>query len=252
MRHIDFQRIYDEFCSYYKNHAKGKTEYYDWLTALSLDEAQPYGHARESFQWAKDMLRLISEDAENKYYGCVVSLPIRSMNGNVYHERDLIAAATTIEGKSPSINHKDEFWLSVKNPRNRWGPPVTIEGSKYEDGANEVVIKVPKATICPVCTPSNKPLYRMIDEKRVVNLSLEGTMNGAFEYSDPPFTLLTSDVFCPGSILKSPTTLYFSILGSVLLRSSQSPSIFFKYSKDPLPSFSRNSFCKCNISSRSL
>ena len=195
-RHSDFERIHTEFCDYYGT-SKGDREYYDWLHALSVDESKPYGAARESFQWCRDMLKLVSEDAENKYYGVLVSLPIMSMNGNIYHERDLIAAATTVIGKSPSMNHKDEFWLSTKNPRNRWGPPVTVERSKFSDGANEVVLKVPRATLCPVCE-GNKPLYQLIDERKIVNVSLEGkNSGGAFEYTDPPFTLLTSDVL-PG------------------------------------------------------
>lgn len=196
MRHFDFQRIYDEFCSYYRDKSKGESEYYSWVKALDIDEAKPYGHARESFKWAKSMLNFLREDAENKYYGVIVGMPWRSMNGNVYRERDLIAAALSLKGKHPSVNHKPEFWLSPSNPHNKWGT-VTVEDAKYEEGAIEAVLKVPKTATCPVCPRPNSTLTSLIDEQHIVNVSLEGTMNGAFEFTDPPFTLLTSDVL-PG------------------------------------------------------
>ena len=191
MRHIDFKRIYDEFCSYYKNNVKGESEYYSWLRALKLNEAKPYGQARESFKWAKSMLNFLHEDAENKYYGIIVGLPITSMNGNVYHERDLIAAALSLKGKHPSLNHKDTFWF---NPENNYGT-LTVVDAKYEDGAVEALLQVPKTAVCPIC--NGDKMTELIDKQKIINVSLEGTMNGAFEFSDPPFTLLTTDVL-PG------------------------------------------------------
>ncbi len=190
-RHRDFQRIYDEFCNYYKNRAKGETEYYDWLRALKIDESKPYGWARESFTWAKDMLRPLKEDTENKYYAVTVGLPWRSMNGNIYKERDLIAAALSLDGKHPSLNHKNEFWFKEGNP---WGT-LTTKGGKYEDGAVETILQVPKTAVCPICNGAK--MTELIDNKRIVNVSLEGSMEGAFEFTDPPFTLLTTDIL-PG------------------------------------------------------
>ena len=200
MRHRDFERIYSEFINYYKNQAKGEYEYYEWLKALQLDESLPYNQARESFQWAKDMIQLMREDKDNKYYRVLLAFPIESMNGNVYSERDLIAAAMRIKGKSPDMNHKSQFWFSPDNIYNRWGT-VTTEGSKYEDGAVEVIMKVPKTTLCPVCNEKDKPLYKLIDEKRIVNVSLNGfnaTEYGGFQFDENiPYTLLTSTVL-PG------------------------------------------------------
>jgi hypothetical protein len=190
-RHHDFERIYNEFCKYYRNQKQGENEYYSWLNDLALDESKPYGSARESFQWAKGMLNLLKEDADNKYYGIIVGLPITSMNGNVYRERDLIAAALTLKGKHPSLNHKDEFWFKPGNP---WGT-ITVEDAKYEEGAVEAVLKVPKSAVCPIC--NGDKMTQLIDEKRIVNVSLEGNNTGAFEFTDPPFTLLTSNVL-PG------------------------------------------------------
>jgi archaellum component FlaC len=201
-RHRDFRRIYDEFVNYYKDHIKGESEYYKWLKALSLDEAREYGAATESFRWAKDMIRYLREDADNKYYEVLIGFPLQSMNGNVYHERDLIAAALNLKGKCPDLNHKDEFWFSPNNPRNRWGNLPVVD-AKYEDGAIEAILQVPKDAVCPICDGAK--MTDLIDEQRIVNVSLAGkcatTRYGGecegFQFSDPPFTLLTTDVL-PG------------------------------------------------------
>lgn len=190
MRSQDFERIHIEFCDHY-GQSRGDREYYDWLRALSLDESKEYGNARESFRWAKTMLRALREDSGNKYYGVLVGLPIVSMNGNIYHERDLIAAALSLKGKHPSLNHKDEFWFK---PGSRYGT-LTVEDAKYEDGAVEAVLRVPKDAVCPIC--DGAPMTSLIDNQHIVNVSLEGSNNGAFEFGDPPFTLLTSNVL-PG------------------------------------------------------
>lgn len=198
-RHFDFQRIHDEFVRYYKAPLLGESEYYDWLKALALDEGKPYGQAKERFQWARDMIKAIGEDKENKYYKVLVAFPLESMNGNVYREADLREDAKRITQGHPSLNHKDEFWLSPDNPDNRWGT-VDITGAEWEDGAVEALLKVPKTTLCPVCSEANKPLYQMIDEKHIVNVSLEGynSADGHFMFDQHiPFTLLTSNVL-PG------------------------------------------------------
>src|SRR4030067_626391 len=149
---------------------------------------------------AQDMLRALKEDSENKYYRLTVGFPLKSMNGNVYKERDLIAAALSLKGKHPSLNHKDEFWFK---PGNRWGTLTAID-AKYEDGAVEAILQVPKSSVCPIC--EGRKMTELIDNKRIVNLSLEGDCRGGlcvtgecdgFTFLDPPFTLLTSDVL-PG------------------------------------------------------
>ena len=202
-RHVDFQRIYDEFLNYYKDRVKGESEYSAWLKALRLDETKQYGWARESFQWAKDMLQYLREDKDNKYYSILLGFPIKSMNGNVYRERDLIAAALSLKGKHPSLNHKTEFWFSPKNKENKWGT-LTVADAKYEDGAIETILQVPKEAVCPICNGAK--MTHLIDSKRIVNVSLEGECLGGvcydgtcegFTFTDPPFTLLTTDVL-PG------------------------------------------------------
>lgn len=202
-RSRDFQRIHDEFVNYYKERVKGESEYNSWVRALHLDESKPYSKCQESFRWAKDMLRPLREDEDNKYYQITVGFPVRSMNGNLYKERDLIAAALSLKGKHPSLNHKDEFWFSPHNPNNKWGN-LPIIGAKYEDGAVEAILQVPKTAVCPICDGAK--MTSLIDEQRIVNVSLEGDCVGGrcetgecdgFVFLDPPFTLLTSNVL-PG------------------------------------------------------
>lgn len=201
-RHQDFEYILGEFKRYYKNDAKAMQEYQAWLKALKLNDEKSYGQARESFQWAKDMITRFKEDATSVYYKVLVGFPTRSMNRNLYKERDLVAAAHTLVGKHPSVNHKDDFWLSPDNPHNRWGV-VTVVAAKPEDGAVEAILQVPKEAKCPVCNGAS--LTSLIDAKRIYNVSLEGQCNGkdgngdcdGFEFTEKGFTLLTSDVL-PG------------------------------------------------------
>lgn len=207
-RHPDFERIKNEFETYYCKGShpcpRGTQEYNIWLAALRLDETVPYGSPRESFTWARDMIKFLREDKDNKYYQILVGFPVRSMNGNVYKERDFIAAALSLVGAHPSLNHKDEFWFSPENPKNRWGI-LTVIGAKYEDGAVETILQVPKSAICPICNGSK--MTELIDTKQIVNVSLEGDCKGGFcqttgvcdgfVFLKKGFSLLTTDVL-PG------------------------------------------------------
>ena len=203
MRHQDFNRIRNEFVSYYKDSVKGEAEYYVWLNALHLDEGLCYAQTHEKFMWAKDMLKTVGEDAQNKYYKVLVAFPLESMNGNVYHEADLREDVKTVTKGYPSLNHKDAYWF---NPNCKFGDKtfeqskfgsVYITGAEYEDGAVEALLKVPKSTVCPV---TGELLHKVIDDKRIVNVSLEGftASNGRFHFNEQiPFTLLMSNVL-PG------------------------------------------------------
>ena len=202
-RSFDFERIYSEFLNCYESRDEAEREYYSWLKALNLNESKPYGEARESYLWRKEDLQFIREDADAKYYEVEVGFPTRSMNGNVYRKRDLVAAALTLKGKHPSLNHKEDFWFSPKNPRNRWGNIEILEG-RFHDGVCKALVRVPKTAICPIC--NGKPMTELIDNKHIVNVRLEGDCAGGrcydgtcegFYFTDPPFTFLTTDVL-PG------------------------------------------------------
>jgi hypothetical protein len=203
MRSLDFERIYNEFVSYYADGKEAEKQYYDWVKTLQLDESKPYERCRESYYWKKEDIQFIKEDGENKYYEVEIGFPTRSMNGNIYKTRDFIAASLTLAGKSPSLNHKDEFWFSRKNPNNRWGNIEIVEG-KFHENRSKALMKVPKNMVCPVC--NGGLMTELIDKKQIYNVSLEGDCRGGqcetgecdgFVYLDPPFTLLTTDVL-PG------------------------------------------------------
>jgi len=174
LRHADFQRILNEFNNYYCKGqtpcSKGETEYYVWLSAVGLDESREYGSAIESFSFAKDMISLWREDKLNKYYKVLVGFPTKSMNGNVYRERDLDASAESLVGVSPNLNHKDNWIFDTEHG---FEADVEFVKAKYEDGAVEAVLKVPKTVTCPIC--NGDPLVELIDSKRIVNVSLEGS-----------------------------------------------------------------------------
>lgn len=161
-RHPDFQRILDEFVKYYGSKEKGESEYYDWIDELGLDETKPYGYGLEAFRFAKDKISLWKEDEENKYYKVLIGFPLTSMNGNVYTEDELKAAAKTLIGITPNLNHWDDVKLTG----------CKFVDSAYEDGANEAILKVPKSLVCPECG-KDKKFYEYIDEKHIVNVSLE-------------------------------------------------------------------------------
>jgi hypothetical protein len=168
VRSADFAKILNQFQWYY---CKGKhpcqegdTHYYNWLNSLGLDETKAYAKSAEAFRWAKDMISLAKEDQNNKYYKVLVGFPIESMNGNVYTESELKDTAESLTGVTPNLNHK-EYW-TLKG--------AEFIGSKFEGGAVEALLKVPKELMCPDCN-KKKTICDLIDEKKIVNVSLEAS-----------------------------------------------------------------------------
>jgi len=203
-RSFDFERIYNSFLANYPTREEAETLYYDWLKVMKLDETRPYCQARESYAWTRDNIQFIKENNTHKFYEVEVGFPTTSMNHNTYKKRDLVAASTRLKGKHPSLNHKSQFWFSPKNPQNRWGNIPIVDG-RFHEGISKALVAVPKDMICPVCE-GDKRMVDLIDEKKIVNVSLEGECAGehcidgsceGFYYTDPPFTFLTTDVL-PG------------------------------------------------------
>lgn len=183
LRHPDFKRIHREFTKYY-GEEQGDTEYHVWLKDLKCDESKPYGQSLESFSFAKDNITRWKEDKENVYYKVLVGFPLTSMNGNVYSEKDLKQGAHSLIDVSVNLNHNPHLQING----------VGFIQAEYEDGAVEAVLKVPKSTLCPICGPA-KPLHEFIDEKSIVNVSLEADKRQAFQFT--ACALLTTDVL-PG------------------------------------------------------
>ena len=135
-RHFDFVRIRNEFIKYYG--ASGEEEYYFWLRALKLNENKPYGVSQERFSFIKDQIQKLKEDIKNVYYRVLVGFPLRSMNGNLYTQDKLSAAADSLVNSfNLNLNHYPSLEL----------PGVQYVAAKFEDGAVEAVLKVPKETL---------------------------------------------------------------------------------------------------------
>jgi hypothetical protein len=213
-RHPDFLRIHDEFVKYY---CKGEPlcraaedEYYAFIKDYGLDETKAYGAARESFSFARDMIKKWKEDSKNVYYKVLVGFPVRSMNENDYNERALIAAAHTLVGVPIDMNHKSNLVM----------PGVEYVAAEYEDGAVEAVLKVPKSTVCPVCG-GTKPLHQMIDSRGIVNVSLEAESQ-PFRFTG--CALLTTEVL-PGIPMARIYPL--EMRESLLSKAMSAPKTFF-------------------------
>lgn len=160
-RHADFEKIYKQFLNY----TDGETRYFQWVTALNLDETQPYGLSRrEQFQWIKRLANFMlwKQDSEAKYWKVEAGFPLESMNHNVYSERELELSARTLTGQMTNLNHKYQM------------KPVEIVASEYENGIVECVLRVPNTYHCPGCQ-KGKTLNETIEDGLIVNVSLEAS-----------------------------------------------------------------------------
>jgi len=190
-RHADFKRIFDGFVQALG--AEGPGEYDQWLKDLRLDETKPYESLKEAFRWARDQISRLKEDQNNVYYRVFVGYPWKSMNSNIYTRKDLEATTKSLKGIRPNLNH-NETWTF---------PNVEFEDAQFEDNGSEAILRVGKDVMCPFCG-HNQKLHTLIDEKKIVNVSLEGKcMDGedenkvcrGFRYTG--CALLTTDVL-PG------------------------------------------------------
>jgi hypothetical protein len=193
-RHPDFERIRSEFIKYYGGVETGDREYQIWLKALNLDETKSYAFSqREKFSFLKPMLQKFKEDTENVYYKVLVGFPLTSMNDNLYTLPKLTKAASgLVDAFDCNLNHEKGLTL----------PGVRYAAAKFEDGAVEAVLKVPKSLRCNIDLTQHmydvgegKPLYQWIDEHVIVNQSLEANEDPEFRFTGS--ALLTKDTL-PG------------------------------------------------------
>lgn len=169
MRHPDFERIRNEFIKYYGD--VGDAEYHDWLQALNLDETKAYAMSqREKFSFIKPFLTKLREDEQAVYYGVLVGFPLTSMNENPYYKDELEAAAKDL------VNAFDCNFCHTTLKL----PGIRYAAAKYEDGAVEAVLRVPKALLATIDVKQNtcelgqgRPFYTYIDDGTIVNQSLE-------------------------------------------------------------------------------
>lgn len=205
IRHSDFEKIFQEFTKYYCKEQtgcdKGINHYYQWLKDVGLDEKKPYGRNTEAFRWTHSNIQQYREDASYKYYKVLIGFPLESMNGNIYTERELQATAHTLKGAIPTLNHKD-YW-SLENKENKQIKAEWVD-SNYEDGAVEAILKVHKELLCPDCS-KRQTIVKLIDEKKIVNVSLEASCN------------YIQDQECRGMVLTNASLLTVDTLAGIPL-----------------------------------
>ena len=163
-RHPDFERIYRAFMKRYcgspdEECEKGKRIYYAWLKKLGLDDTKPYRMPQERFSWAKQTLQYVRQDEDAKYYKVEALFPLVSMNRNVYTEDELVRAARTLIGKPVNLNHKAIFLDGVE-----------VIDAEYEDGAVEVLLRVPKNS-----EVDGRKLIDLIDSGEIIHVSIEAS-----------------------------------------------------------------------------
>ena len=163
-RHPDFERIYRAFMKRYcgspdEECEKGKRIYYAWLKKLGLDDTKPYRMPQERFSWAKQTLQYVRQDEDAKYYKVEALFPLVSMNRNVYTEDELVRAARTLIGKPVNLNHKAVFLDGVE-----------VIDAEYEDGAVEVLLRVPKNS-----EVDGRKLIDLIDSGEIIHVSIEAS-----------------------------------------------------------------------------
>ena len=193
-RHSDFERIRNEFIKYYGSVKMGDDEYRAWLKALNLDEDKSYGSSqKEKFSFLKPMIAKLKEDKDNIYYRVLVGFPLTSMNDNLYTQSKLSAAAGgLVDAFDCNLNHIHDLEFTG----------CRYIAARFEDGAVEAVLKVPRALLCTIDLSQHyyevgegKPLYQYIDEGTIVNQSLEADETGGFHFTGS--ALLTKDTL-PG------------------------------------------------------
>ena len=163
-RHPDFEWIYRAFMKRYcgspdEECEKGKRIYYAWLKKIGLDDTKPYRMPQERFSWAKQTLQYVRQDEDAKYYKVEALFPLVSMNRNVYTEDELVRAARTLIGKPVNLNHKAIFLDGVE-----------VIDAEYEDGAVEVLLRVPKNS-----EVDGRKLIDLIDSGEIIHVSIEAS-----------------------------------------------------------------------------
>ncbi|MCD6528762.1 hypothetical protein J7L06_00520 [Candidatus Bathyarchaeota archaeon] len=156
--HPDFQKILDQFIKRYGKE-EGERLFWAWVNKMGLNPDKPYRMPQEKFSWAKSVLQLVRQDAEAKYYKVEALFPLVSMNRNVYTEDELLRAARTLIGKPVNLNHTDRVLDGVE-----------VVDAEYEDGAVEVLLRVPKDL-----EVDGRHLVDLIDSGEILHVSIEAS-----------------------------------------------------------------------------
>jgi hypothetical protein len=149
----DFEKILGQFKAQYGD-KEGVKMFNAWVGKRSLDTGKPYGSPqckkgakesksckgicrscacfKESFQWAKPLIKLLKDDASGKTYKVEAHFAVTSMNNNIYTGEEIAQAISTLPGKRVDLNHNLEW--AYKG--------VDMLAAAFENGCAEVLLHV--------------------------------------------------------------------------------------------------------------
>jgi hypothetical protein len=154
--HPSFQKILSQFTARYGD-AEGKKKYSMWLNKLNLDDTKAYSNnqlkkkeclsdkcthscakcLKESFQWAKPLIKLFKQDKEAKYYQVEAHFAVSSMNNNLYTLPEMMDAIHLLPNQHVDLNHNLEWIMQ----------PLEISAAMIEDECAECIIRVPNGSV---------------------------------------------------------------------------------------------------------
>jgi hypothetical protein len=180
----DFKRILDQFIQRYGKE-KGTSLFYSWVQKRKLDDTKPYSTdqlkkkeclsgkckrkcgqcLKESFQWAKPLIKLLKNDASGKTYQVEAHFAVTSLNCNVYTTEELTQAVSTLPGKHVDLNHNLNWVMEG----------VEILAAAWEDGAVEVLLHVDNGAV----DAKGRDVQEIIERGVIDCVSIEGDSLGA-------------------------------------------------------------------------
>ena len=152
---------------------KGKSFYYAWLNKRHLDDTKPYSQEqikKESFSWAKPLIKFFKQDKEAKYYQVLAHFPVSSMNRNVYSKDELLNAGHTLPGQHVDLNHNLNWVIDG----------VDIMDAQFEDGAVETMLRVPNWAV----DAKGRNVQQTIDSGEIDHVSIEADAPESYETED--------------------------------------------------------------------
>lgn len=188
--HPSFQKILSQFTGRYGD-AEGKKRYYMWLNKLNLDDTKPYSNnqlkkeeclkgdgckhdcakcLKESFQWAKPLIKLFKQDKEAKYYQVEAHFAVSSMNNNVYTLPEMMDAIHLLPGQHVDLNHNLEWTMK----------PLEISAAMIEDECAECIIRVPNESV----DAKGRDCQACFEDGTYHSVSIEADSDGIIQTSE--------------------------------------------------------------------
>lgn len=148
--HKDFQKILSQFQIRWGD-IDGKARFDSWVNKRGLDVNKPYDETqirkrkisirrienlaefKESFQWAKPLIKLLETNKDGKLYKVEAHFALTSMNSTIYPRQELLEAVHTLPGQPCNLNHVLPEGILEG---------VEIIGANFENECNECLVFV--------------------------------------------------------------------------------------------------------------